>query len=276
MLGQVCHSRLYKGNPNGFQEVHLLHLIFILTQSFVFHARNKTFYIFYAMFPNRYLRDIVVHGAEYKARVPVPTEIVIRQSKPFRMWNPTHQAEFFKLLSKVLCYLVSGQSHAGYLAAQPWNPYFVIITSSGRKLKETENDGTKNLERRQRIEVFSSLLVAADFQVPWIDDGTVVAPYLEEQIRQDKTVMDEDGELDNESDADYDDLDDNEKEVVKGSNLVSGMHGENSPGDCQERTLIDEVENRTWMKRSRVKQPSMCLWDRVSGLALIRVKHEGS
>jgi len=86
-----------------------------LLQSFVFHARHATFYFFYAKFPNTYLRDIALHGAEYKNRVNPPAQIIIQQSRPFRMRKPSDNAAFFELVAKILYYLVSGQSRRDIL-----------------------------------------------------------------------------------------------------------------------------------------------------------------
>jgi hypothetical protein len=75
------------------------------------------------MFPNSYLRDIHEHGLEYKTKVPSPAEIVIKQSRPYRMKRPQDQAEFFVLLSKLLYYIVTGKSNIGFLANENWNPF---------------------------------------------------------------------------------------------------------------------------------------------------------
>ena len=88
------------------------------------HARHATFYIFYAKFPNTYLRDIAKYGEKYITSVVRPHQVIIEKSEPFRMRFPEHQSEFFKLLSTVLYYLVSGYSNVGYLAADEWNPYY--------------------------------------------------------------------------------------------------------------------------------------------------------
>ena len=50
------------------------------------------------------------------------------------MRNPAEQAEFFKVLSKLLYYLVTGQSYVGYLAAKNWNKYYIL----GEQLKRRE------------------------------------------------------------------------------------------------------------------------------------------
>ena len=97
-------------------------------QAFVLHARHATFYIFYAKFPNTYLRDIVIHGANYRQNVPNPQKITIKQSRPFRMRYPTEQAAFFRLLANILCYLVGGYSAVFYMAKDEWNPHYRKIT----------------------------------------------------------------------------------------------------------------------------------------------------
>jgi len=68
-----------------------------------------------------------MYGEEYMTRVEHPHQVMIEKSKPFRMRFPEHQAEFFKLLSTLLYYLVSGYSNVGYLAADEWNPYYKIL-----------------------------------------------------------------------------------------------------------------------------------------------------
>jgi hypothetical protein len=40
---------------------------------------------------------------------------------------PEHQAGFFKLLSTLLYYLVSGFSNVGYLSGEEWNPFYKIL-----------------------------------------------------------------------------------------------------------------------------------------------------
>lgn len=122
-------------------------MILCLPQSFVFHARHATFYLFYAKFPNTYLRDIILHGAEYKNRVIPPTQIIIQQSRPFRMRKPSDNAAFFELVAKLLYYLVSGQSRTGYLAAERWNKYYLAV------LREQKKNGKKIEEINANSEV---------------------------------------------------------------------------------------------------------------------------
>ena len=124
MLGQVCHRDLYT-NSGMFQEVELTQSqLTNFKQAFVLHARHATFYLYYAKFPNTYLRDIALYGSEYRQRVRTPEQIIIHQSRPFRMRFPKQQANFFRLFANVLYYLVSGNSHVFYLAKDESNPYY--------------------------------------------------------------------------------------------------------------------------------------------------------
>jgi hypothetical protein len=90
----------------------------------VVHARHANVYLFYAKFPNTYLRDIARYGSEYKHRIADPIKIQICQSRPYQMRHPQHQADFFRLLSRILYYMISGNSNVGYLAKDEWNPYY--------------------------------------------------------------------------------------------------------------------------------------------------------
>ena len=97
-------------------------------QAFVLHARHATFYLFYAKFPNTYLRDISKYGANYRQTVPDPHTVVIQQSAPFRMRYPRDQAACFRLLANVLCYLVSGNRSVFYMAKDEYNPFYRRMT----------------------------------------------------------------------------------------------------------------------------------------------------
>jgi len=105
-------------------------LTFILVtdgvQAFVLHIRHATFYIYWAVFPNRYLRDIAEHGLDYLTQVqpPLQDHINIHQSRPFRMRQPQQQADFFRLFAKLLCYIVSGNSLVPYMDESERNPYY--------------------------------------------------------------------------------------------------------------------------------------------------------
>ena len=65
-------------------------------------------------------------------------KIVIQQSRPFRMRKPQHHADFFRLLAKILYYMVSGNSHLRYLVAEKCNKYFLAV-ARGKKPKKNEN-----------------------------------------------------------------------------------------------------------------------------------------
>ena len=104
------------------------------------------------MLPNKYLRDIVAYGTEYLNRVQDPAQITIQQSRPYRMWNPRHQADFFRLLANVLFYIVKGEGNVGFLAAQPWNPCYAVVTS-GPKHKERAEDAEEIDKETQNVDV---------------------------------------------------------------------------------------------------------------------------
>jgi len=108
-------------------------LIILVTdraKAFVLHVRHATFFIYWAIFPNCYLRDIADHGSHYLIRVPPPLQhhINIHQSSPFRMRQPQQQADFFRLYAKLLCYIVSGNSLVPYMDKSERNPYYKELT----------------------------------------------------------------------------------------------------------------------------------------------------
>ena len=241
MLGQVCHRGLYDADRDGFQEASS-HCDCCLSQSFVFHARHATFYIFYAKFPNTYLRDIVRHGADYKARVTTPVEVVIQQSRPFRMRKPKDNAEFFKLVSKLLYYLVSGQSRTGYLATGRWNKYYLAVLGAKERDKKMDKSKDKLTETGKNISEVCNHAGPADFQSRPIYECIVVRPYDEGQIRAPDEVLNEEGELDGESDADDqdvgEDIDDLMEDVSDG--VTSGGHGADLSRDSRGGSPMDE------------------------------------
>ena len=119
MLGQVCHAPLYNNNYMKYQEVALFSNVINRKQAFVIHVRHATFYLFYARFPNTYLRSISERGTKYSPS----TKIQLVQSRPYRMRKASDQAEFFRLLVSLFNYMFSGKSHIGYLNNNPSNPY---------------------------------------------------------------------------------------------------------------------------------------------------------
>jgi hypothetical protein len=242
MLGQVCHRGLYDSDKDGFQEVSS-HYNSCLLKSFVLHARHATFYIFYAKFPNTYLRDIVRYGAEYKARVTAPIEVSIQQSRPFRMRKPKDNAEFFKLISKLLYYIVSGQSRTGYLAIGRWNKYYLAVlrTKEGGQKAESEDKFNKKDAMKENSEVFSHV-VSADFQSRPIYDYIVVRPYDEEQIRAPDEVLNEEGDLDGESDADDQDVGEDIDHLMENASdiVTSSSHRSELSWNSREGSPMDE------------------------------------
>jgi len=139
----------------------------------VIHARHATFYLFYAKFPNQYLRDVAKYANEYTTKAVQIHKIVIQQSRPFRMKEPRDQAEFYKLLSKLLYYLVSGQSYVGFLAAQKWNKHYRLAVEG--------------------VQVCNAV-ISADCQEPQLYDCIVVRPSDEEPKILDEKVWKEEGE----------------------------------------------------------------------------------
>jgi hypothetical protein len=119
MLGQVCHPEFYHELENEFQE------------SFVVHIRHAKITLFYAKLPNQYLSRVSKYGAKYAALFP--EKVRLYQSRPFSMKKSPDQAAFYRLLTRLLWYLASGNSHVGYLYNCPQNrlvaKVFLLILS---------------------------------------------------------------------------------------------------------------------------------------------------
>jgi hypothetical protein len=109
MLGQVCHPKFYHQLENEYQE------------SFVIHIRHAKITLFYAKLLNQYLSRVSEFGAKYAALFP--DKVRLYQSRPFLMKKPQDQAAFYRLLTRLLWYLASGNSHVGYLCNCPQNPF---------------------------------------------------------------------------------------------------------------------------------------------------------
>jgi hypothetical protein len=125
MLGQLCHSELLDKLDNQYQE------------SFVIHARDTTITLFYARLPNHYLARVSQHGAKYASAFS--EKVQLYQIEAFSMDEVQDQAELYVLLSKLLWYLVSGDSHVGLLSNCPGNPFnevflFISITDVWRTM----------------------------------------------------------------------------------------------------------------------------------------------
>jgi hypothetical protein len=196
----------------------------------VFHARHTTFYIFYARIPNRYLKDIAMYGANYRNRVAEPDRIIIQHSRPHRMRLPKHQAAFFRLLANVLYYVLSGSSRVGVLAAQPWNPYYRTNATDAIPEEPEELD--------LQIPVCQCFFMT-DSQTRPIYDSIEVRPYGEPQISITVEEMDEEGEVDDESDADDSDLDEDEWMEAKAAGLIADDFAITSNLDSREGSPMD-------------------------------------
>ena len=234
MLGQIYKSRLYKDghDPDGYQEVDPS-CDSSLSQAFVFHARHTTFYIFYAKIPNKYLKDIATYGADYKTRAAQPDQVIIQQSRPYRMRVPKHQAAFFKLLSDVLYYIVSGSSSVGVLAAKPWNKYYRHRNTPDVIPEESGSDAE---EVNQAIVVYNRFFMA-DSQIRPVYDCIRVRPFAEKQTAEPLELMDEDGKLDDESDAGDSDLDEDEWMEARKSGKI--QDDRSSSWDSREGSPMD-------------------------------------
>jgi hypothetical protein len=97
------------------------------------------------------------------------------------MRKPENQAEFFKLLSTLFYYMISGKSHIAYLADEEWNPCY---------------------KEKYGLQV-SPDLVPTDSQKRPMYDCVIVKP-----CRGVDEILDEEGDLDGESDASDVDMDD--------------------------------------------------------------------
>jgi hypothetical protein len=109
MLGQVCRPTFFNQFNNEYQE------------SFVIHIRHAKITLFYAKLPNLYLSRITQHGAKYATMFH--DKVQLSQSRPFLLKKAEDQAAFYHLLTRLLWYLASGDSHVGYLCNCPQNPF---------------------------------------------------------------------------------------------------------------------------------------------------------
>ena len=139
-----------------------------------------------------------MYGEEYKIHVERPHQVSIEKSKPFRMRFPEQQAEFFKLLSTVLYYLVSGFSNVGYLAADAWNPYFQVLYD---------------------VKVHQDLIYA-NRQKPRMYECIVVKPEL-----ANPALLNAEGDLDMESDADDEEIEELQGQVYSETPNTRGIDG---------------------------------------------------
>lgn len=84
-------------------------------QAFVIHALHAKVTIYYARLPSTYLANIAKYGFKYLKKSPDKTHVTLARSPAFHLTDTTERVEFFKILAKLLYYMVSGRSHLGYL-----------------------------------------------------------------------------------------------------------------------------------------------------------------
>jgi hypothetical protein len=105
----------------------------------VVHGSHSSVIIYYAKLPNTYLAEIAQYGANYSERSTLKQRVKFRRTKKFHMRDTGERVELFRLLAKLLWYLISGRSHVGYLFNYPGNPIHqavlshLIITSNRRE-----------------------------------------------------------------------------------------------------------------------------------------------
>lgn len=83
------------------------------------------------------------------------------------MRKPKDNAEFFKLVSKLLYYTVSGQSHTGYFATGSWNKYYLAALEAKQQQKKMDvsKDGLNETDaRKDDPEVYLSVLPPLTFR----------------------------------------------------------------------------------------------------------------
>ena len=123
MLGQVCHRQCY-GDSDGFQEVDLSIIYFPLIGTRVLFSTHDTQHSTCSIpnFPIHSSR-ILSNTAQIIAKsVGDPKQVIIKQSRPFRMRYPHEHPAFLRLFANVLCYLESGYSSVFYMAKDEMEP----------------------------------------------------------------------------------------------------------------------------------------------------------
>ena len=83
--------------------------------------------MYYAKFPNEYLHAIAKYGHKYKEVYKSSIIITLHRTQKFRMRRTADRVKFFRLLARVLFYLVSGNAHVGYMFHYEENPIHAIV-----------------------------------------------------------------------------------------------------------------------------------------------------
>src|SRR5271169_3193175 len=85
------------------------------------HGTHDIVVIYYAKFPNDYLKAAAKHGIHWRAHAETK-EIQLRHTKRMHMRITEERIECFKLLARLLYYLKSGKSYVGYTRNFEGNP----------------------------------------------------------------------------------------------------------------------------------------------------------
>ena len=129
----TCHIKKFR-----FPSLHISHILShtfshtfpnLTQQAFIIHIVHTTVYIYYCKFPKRYLAEITKYGAKYSdMHSPRASGVVkLRRTKPFHMRKTSERVDLFHLIAQLWRYLVSGNSHVGYLCNYPENPMHKIV-----------------------------------------------------------------------------------------------------------------------------------------------------
>ena len=91
------------------------------------HARHSHVVVYYAQLPNDYLAAIHKYGSKYLQKAPLPQPIRLRRTRTYLLGETADRVALFKLLAKLLSYMVNGTAHTGYLYNHPANPLHRIV-----------------------------------------------------------------------------------------------------------------------------------------------------
>jgi hypothetical protein len=109
--------------------IHLLVMflfkVLTISQAFVIHTSHSSISIYYSKLPNSYLSEISRNGVKHSQKSKQGVKLL--RTKKYRMRDTKERVELFQLLAKLLCYLISGKSHVGYLFNYEENPIHKIV-----------------------------------------------------------------------------------------------------------------------------------------------------
>jgi hypothetical protein len=103
----------------------------------VVHGSHSSVTIYYAKLPHTYLAEIARYGKRYLQRSATKQRVALRRTKKFHLQHTGEWVELFQLLAKLLWYLISGESHVGYLHNYEGNPLHRIVYTILECLKLT-------------------------------------------------------------------------------------------------------------------------------------------